>query len=94
MTEKPDDPDGLGFTPARAERAARSLFILTPFMFPLMWVIAAVQGADTRACLIVSIAGALMCLGAAILFKLRGAAAPGDAVWIQTILNILSGIRR
>lgn len=54
-------------TPEKADRAGRALFILTPFMFPFMWVITAIQGADTRACLIVSIAGTLMCFGAALL---------------------------
>jgi hypothetical protein len=85
------DPE---MTPEQAARVARILFILTPFAFPFCWLLTAVQGADTRACLIVSVTGTLMCLGAALLFKLRGAAAPGDARWIHTILNVLSGIRR
>ncbi len=94
MPENQNEPDSTEMTPEKADRAARWLFVLTPFMFPLMWVIAAVQGADTRTCLIISIAGTLMCLCAALLFKLRGNAAVSDAAWIQTILNVLSGIRR
>jgi hypothetical protein len=80
--------------PEKADRAGRALFILTPFMFPFMWVITAIQGADTRVCMIVSIAGTLMCFGAALLYKLRGNAAVSDAAWIQTILNVLSGAKR
>ena len=81
-------------TPERARAVARSLFIWTPFSFPLAWVLSAVQGADTRTCLIISIAGTLMCLGAALLFHLRGTSAPSDAVWIKTILGVLAALAK
>lgn len=88
------DHDETEMTPEKAARVARALFILTPLMFPSLWILTAVQGADTRACLIVSAAGTLMCLCAALLFKLRGTSAPSDAGWISAILRILSGIKR
>jgi hypothetical protein len=81
-------------TPEQAQAVASALFKWTPFCFPLAWALTAVQGADTRTCLIVSVAGTLMCLCAALLFKLRGNAAVSDAAWIQTILNVLSGLKR
>lgn len=82
-----DTPDG-GLTPERAQRAARALFVLTLVSFVLCWVLAAVRGADTRICLIVSTVGMIMCLSAAFLFKLRGSKAARDVVWIQTLLSI------
>jgi hypothetical protein len=81
-------------TPEKAARVARALFIITPIMIPFLWILTAVQGADTRACLIVTAAGTLMCLCAALLFKLRGTSAPNDAQWIHAILKLLSGIKR
>ena len=92
MTEPGLPPDEM--TPEKAQAVARLLFILTPVSFVLCWVLAAVQGADMRTCLIISAAGALMCFAAALLFKLRGAAATSDAVWIQVILNIVMALTR
>ncbi len=85
MTDSPET----GLTPERAQRAARALFVLTPFSFVLCWVLAAVQGADARICLIISTVGMIMCLCAALLFKLRGSKAARDAVWIQALLAII-----
>ena len=90
MNEAPPDE----MTPEKAERIARALFIMTPVSFVLCWALSAVQGADTRTCLIVSIAGMLICLAAALLFKLRGSKAASDAVWIQTLLNIVAALTR
>lgn len=91
MNEQPPSDE---LTPERAQAIARSLFIMTPFSFVVCWVLAAVQGADTRTTLIISTAGTLMCLAAALLFKLRGSQAANDAVWIQAILNILVALSR
>lgn len=85
-------PDEL--TPEKAQAIARSLFIMTPVSFVLCWVLAAVQGADTRTSLIISLAGMLMCLAAALLFKLRGTKAASDAVWIQMLLGILNALAK
>lgn len=83
-----DSPAG-GFTSEKAQQVARKLFVLTPFSFVLCWVLAAVQGADARICLIISTVGMIMCLCAALLFKLRGSKAASDVVWIQTLLAII-----
>lgn len=85
MTDNPE----AGLTPEKAERAANALFVLTPFSFVLCWVLAAVQGADTRICLIISTVGMFMCVCAALLFKLRGSKAARDVVWIQALLAII-----
>jgi hypothetical protein len=92
MTQPEPSPDEM--TPERAQAVARLLFILTPVSFLLAWALSAVQGADTRTCLIISVVGMLMCLAAALLFKLRGVAAKSDAVWIQTILAIVVALTK
>ena len=93
MSEPSPEPSD-EMTPERAQAIARLLFIWTPFCFPLAWALAAVQGADMRTCLIISVAGTLMCLAAALLFKLRGTKAASDAAWIQMLLGIINALGR
>jgi len=88
------EDDQSEMTSEQAARIARLLFIMTPISFPFLWLLAAVQGGDTRTCLVISVVGTLMCLGAALLFKLRGTAAPGDAQWIHALLRLLASIKR
>ncbi len=77
-------------TPEQRHRIAALLFKLSPLMFVLCYVLAAVQGARWQDSLLISVVGTLMCLGAAGLYKLRGSKSAGDLVWINIILRLFT----
>lgn len=84
MTEpQPDDT-------LRYKRASKALLVLSPFGAALAYGIAALQGAETRSCLIIAGTMFAMCLGASLLYGLRGSKANSDLVWINLILRLLS----
>jgi hypothetical protein len=84
MAEPQDD------NPERFARAARALLYLSPFLFAFTYGLAAIQGADTRSCLIISGVGLAMCLGASLLYHLRGSKAGSDMAWIALILRLIA----
>lgn len=77
-------------TPEQINATVRCLLIASPLMFVGTYLLAAVQGAKPRECLLIAAVGLIGCLGAAGLYKLRGSKMAGDAVWIQAILRLLS----
>ena len=79
----PDDP-------ARWARVSKALLVLSPFLFAFSYWLAAIQGADTRGCFIISGTAVAMCLGASLLFYLRGSKAGSDMAWIALILRLLA----
>jgi hypothetical protein len=72
-------------TPELRKRVVRLLLLLSPGMFVLSYVLAAVQGADTRVCLIVAAAGFVMCLCFAALYWLRGPKWLDGLNWINIL---------
>ncbi len=51
-------------------------------------VLAGLQGADMRSSLIIAFAGLAMCLGAAILYSLRGSKSADDLFWVNIVLRL------
>ena len=74
----------------RARAAVRPLLVLSPAMFVLSYVLAAVQGAIWQHSLVIAIIGTLGCLGAALVLHLRGSKAAGDLIWIQLIIRLFA----
>jgi len=77
-------------TPERRQRIAALLLKLSPLMFILCYVLAAVQGARPQDSLLIAVVGTIMCLGAAGLYKLLGSKSSGDVFWISIILRLFS----
>lgn len=77
-------------TPERRQRVAALLLKLSPLMFVLCYVLAAIQGARWQDSLLIAVVGTIMCLGAAGLYKLRGSKSSGDLVWLNIILRLFS----
>ena len=86
MTE-PLDPED---TPERWARVSKALLVISPFGAAFCYILAALQGAQPIHCLIIAAVMFAGCLGAALLFHLRGSKAGGDMVWIQLILQLLA----
>lgn len=77
-------------TPEQRLRIAALLLKLTPLMFVLCYVLAAVQGARWQDSLLIAVVGTAMCLGAAGLYKLRGSKSADDVGWITLVLRLFS----
>jgi hypothetical protein len=77
-------------TPEQRQRVASLLFKLSPLMFILCYVLAAVQGAQWQHSLLIAVVGTAMCLGWAGLYKLRGSKSTGDLVWVNILLRLFS----
>ena len=88
MTHPQQNTAGQRDTPGQRQRTALLLLKLSPLMFALCYVLAAVQGARWQDSLLIAMVGTAMCLGAAGLYKLRGSKSAGDAVWIALILRL------
>jgi len=76
-------------TPEQRRRIATLLLKLSPLMFVLCYVLAAVQGARWQDSLLVAVAGIFLCLGAAGLYALRGSKSADDLYWINLLLRLL-----
>lgn len=70
-------------------RVVRSLVVISPFSFVLVYVLAAVQGATWKLSLLLGLTMFFGCLVAAGLFRLRGSKAAEDAIWLKLILALL-----
>ncbi len=90
MSDQPQATSEQQDTPERQQRIASLLLKLSPLMFVLCYVLAAVQGARWQDSLLIAVVGTLMCLGAAGLYKLRGSKSAGDMVWISIILRLFT----
>lgn len=77
-------------TPELRLRVAALLLKLSPLMFALCYVLAAVQGARWQDSLLIAVVGTVMCLGSAGLYKLRGSRSGGDLVWINILLRLFT----
>lgn len=77
-------------TPEQRQRIASLLLKLSPLMFVLCYVLAAVQGARWQHSLLIAVVGTAMCLGAAGLYKMRGSRSAGDLVWINALLRLFT----
>lgn len=75
-------------TPEQRQRVASLLLKLSPLMFVLCYVLAAVQGAKWQQSLLIAVVGTLMCLGAAGVYKLRGSKSADDLVWLNILLRL------
>ena len=74
--------------PEQRQRVASLLLKLSPLMFVLCYVLAAVQGAKWQQSLLIAVVGTLMCLGAAGVYKLRGSKSADDLVWLNILLRL------
>ncbi len=79
MTD-PVDPKSLDHPETKA-KVVRLLLILTPVTFALCWFLAAIQGAETRYCLLIAGVGAGMFLAAAGTIHVLGSKS-----WIALVL--------
>lgn len=77
-------------TPEQRQRVASLLLKLSPLMFVLCYVLAAVQGAKWQQSLLIAAVGTLMCLGAAGVYKLRGSKSADDLVWLNILLRLFT----
>lgn len=77
-------------TPEQRQRVASLLLKLSPLMFVLCYVLAAVQGAKWQQSLLIAVVGTLMCLGAAGVYKLRGSKSADDLVWLNILLRLFT----
>jgi hypothetical protein len=77
-------------SPEFAAKAAKAWLVLSPFGTALAYGLAAIQGADTRTCLIIAGAMLLLCLFFSGLYYLRGSKATGDLGWINMILRLIA----
>lgn len=77
-------------TPERRQRIASLLLKLSPVMFVLCYLLAAVQGTKWQHSLLIAVVGTLMCLGAAGLHKLRGSKSADDLVWLNILLRLFT----
>lgn len=77
-------------TPEQRQRIAVLLLKLSPLMFILCYVLAAVQGAKWQHSLLIAVVGTAMCLGAAGLYKLRGSKSTSDLVWLNILLRLFT----
>lgn len=76
--------------PEQRQRVASLLLKLSPLMFVLCYVLAAVQGAKWQQSLLIAVVGTLMCLGAAGVYKLRGSKSADDLVWLNILLRLFT----
>ena len=74
--------------PEQRQRVASLLLKLSPLMFVLCYVLAAVQGAKWQQSLLIAVVGKLMCLGAAGVYKLRGSKSADDLFWLNILLRL------
>ncbi len=74
--------------PEQRQRFASLLLKLSPLMFVLCYVLAAVQGAKWQQSLLIAVVGTLMCLGAAGVYKLRGSKSADDLFWLNILLRL------
>ena len=74
--------------PEQRQRVASLLLKLSPLMFVLCYVLAAVQGAKWQQSLLIAVVGTLMCLGAAGGYKLRGSKSADDLFWLNILLRL------
>lgn len=79
-----------GDTPEQRQRIASLLLKLSPLMFALSYVLAAVQGARWQHSLLIAVVGTLLCLGMAGLYWLRGSKWAGDIFWLNIILRLFT----
>lgn len=77
-------------TPEHRQRIASLLLRLSPLMFVLSYLLAAVQGAKWQHSLLIAVVGTALCLGAAGLYKLRGAKSVRDLFWINILLRLFT----
>ena len=76
--------------PEQRQRVASLLLKLSPLMFVLCYVLAAVQGAKWQQSLLIAVVGTLMCLGAAGVYKLRGSKSADDLFWLNILLRLFT----
>lgn len=89
MNDQPQTP-ARHDTPEQRQRIAALLLKLSPLMFILCYVLAAVQGAKWQHSLLIAVVGTLMCLGAAGAYKLRGSKSADDLVWLNILLRLFT----
>jgi hypothetical protein len=75
-------------TPEQRRHVARMLIILSPFMFLFCLVLAQIQSAGSGPSLVIAGAGVAMCLGAALLYDLRGAKSTDDLFIVNLLLRL------
>ncbi len=90
MSDQRQTTSGQQDTPERRQRVASLLLKLSPLMFALCYVLAALQGARWQDSLLIAVVGTIMCLGAAGLYKLRGSKSSGDLFWLNIVLRLFS----
>lgn len=84
------EPLGSVDTPERWAHVSKALLVISPFGAAFCYILAALQGAQPIHSLVIAAVMLAGCLGAALLFHLRGSKAAGDAVWIRLILQLLA----
>ncbi len=90
MSDQPKTASQQQDTPEQRQRIAVLLLKLSPLMFVLCYVLAAVQGAKWQHSLLIAVVGALMCIGAAGIYKLRGSRSASDFVWLNILLRLFT----
>lgn len=76
-------------SPEQRRQVARLLVFLSPCIFLFCLVLAQLQGAGWGASLVIAGAGFLMCLGAALLYELRGKQSTSDLFIAGILLRLL-----
>ena len=76
-------------TPEVTRIVVRRLLIMSPFLFVGSYLFAAVQGAEPRHALLIAVVALAMCLGTALLYRLRGSKSAQDLVWLSLVLRLL-----
>lgn len=89
MSDQPKTASQQQDTPEQRQRIAALLLKLSPLMFVLCYVLAAVQGAKWQHSLLIAVV-ALMCIGAAGIYKLRGSKSASDFVWLNILLRLFT----
>ena len=77
-------------TPEVTRRVVRMLLIFAPFLFVGSYFFAAFQGAAPQHALLIAVLSLAMCLGTALLYRLRGSKSLGDLVWLSLIVRLLA----
>ena len=90
MSEREPSPYGTDYNP----NVVSLLIAISPFSALFAWFMMWIQGADGRSTVIVVVVMFLGCLGAAGVYRLRGAAAQSDAQWLRLLLSMITAFGR
>lgn len=88
MDELEPSPFGTEYRP----KLVRLLVLMSLPIFLFTYALTWVQNAEQWICLLIAGVAFAGCLIAAVVYRLRGGAAAGDARWLAIILAVIAGI--